>query len=222
MAEFNTIEVPVKGMDCAECTQHVQHALAGLKGVQKVDVFLASEKAVMLLDPKKVTMPMIREAVKGAGYTVPESDATRDASLSLARHAGDLTRSVLTLFGVLFGVIVFVVVVGEWLGLFEQLTLRVPWYVWLAAILIGGYPIFVNVLRAALQRQVLSHTLMTLGVLAAIAVGEWATALVVVFFMRVGDHAEKFTSERTRQAVRDLATMAPQTARVERDGREHG
>jgi Cu+-exporting ATPase len=74
--------------------------------------------------------------------------------------------------------------------------------------------------RAALKRQVLSHTLMTLGVLAAIAVGEWATALVVVFFMRVGDYAERFTTERARRAVRDLTAMAPQTARVERDGRE--
>lgn len=220
MAEFQTIQVPIQGMDCAECTQHVQHALAGLKGVQKVDVFLASEKAVLQLDTNTVTLPMIREAVKGAGYSVPETDATPAASSLSSHQIGDLTRSVLTLFGVVFGVVVFVAVVGEWLGLFEQLTQRVPWFVWLAAILVGGFPIFANVLRAALKRQVLSHTLMTLGVLAAIAVGEWATALVVVFFMRVGDYAERFTAERARRAVRDLTAMAPQMARVERDERE--
>jgi Cu+-exporting ATPase len=62
--------------------------------------------------------------------------------------------------------------------------------------------------------------LMTLGVLAALVVGEWATAAVVVFFMRVGDYAENFTTERARRAVRDLTAMVPQTARVERDGEE--
>lgn len=45
-------------------------------------------------------------------------------------------------------------------------------------------------------------------------------ALVVVFFMRVGDYAENFTTARARRAVKDLTAMAPQTARVEREGGE--
>src|SRR5581483_10280840 len=71
------IEVPVSGMDCAECTQHVQQAIAALSGVEKVDVLLASEKAIITLDPARVTMPMIREAVAGAGYVVPTEDSGR-------------------------------------------------------------------------------------------------------------------------------------------------
>ena len=39
MMNPQTIEVPVRGMDCAECTQHVQHAIAALPGVQNVEVF---------------------------------------------------------------------------------------------------------------------------------------------------------------------------------------
>lgn len=220
MAELRKIDVPIRGMDCAECTQHVQHALAGLEGVQHVDVFLASEKAVLILDPNAVTLPMIREAVKGAGYVVPEENVTHAARLDKSHPIGDFTKPVLTLFAVVFGVVLFVAVAGEGLGLFEQLTRRVPWFVWLAAILLGGFPIFSNVLRATLKGQVLSHTLMTLGVLAAVAVGEWATALVVVFFMRVGDYAEKFTTERARRVLRALTGLAPATARVERDDQE--
>jgi Cd2+/Zn2+-exporting ATPase/Cu+-exporting ATPase len=44
--------------------------------------------------------------------------------------------------------------------------------------------------------------------------------LVVVFFMRVGDYVENFTTERARRAIKDLTALAPQTARVERDGNE--
>ena len=58
------------------------------------------------------------------------------------------------------------------------------------------------------------------NVVAALAVGEWATAAVVVFFMRVGDYAEKFTAEGARRAVKELTALAPQTARVDREGTE--
>jgi Cd2+/Zn2+-exporting ATPase/Cu+-exporting ATPase len=203
-------------MDCAECTLHVQRAIGDLPGVESVNVFLASEKAVIQLDPTQVDVPAIHRAVEGAGYSV--STPTPDESLSPAHS--DFTRRIVVLLGIVFSAVLFVVVVGEWLGLFETLTQNVPWPAWLAIVLVGGFPVFRKVVRAALKGQVISHTLMTLGVLAAIAVGEWATAVIVVFFMRVGDYVENFTVERARRAVRDLTAMAPQTARVERDGAE--
>ena len=54
MPKLQTLEVPVIGMDCAECTQHVQQAIAALPGVESVDVFLSSEKALIRLDPAQV------------------------------------------------------------------------------------------------------------------------------------------------------------------------
>jgi Cu+-exporting ATPase len=216
MTAEKTLEVPIKGMDCAECSLHVRHAIAELPGVESVDVFLTSEKAIVHLDPALVDVPAIRKAVEEAGYSVPEF---QDQAAPVSSYE-NFTRSVLTLLGVVFGVVLFVVVVGEWLGLFEALTERVPFLVGLAIVLVAGYPVFRSVVRAALKGQVIAHTLMSLGVVAALAVGEWATAAVVVFFMRVGDYAEHFTAERARRAVKDLTALAPQTARVERDGRE--
>ena len=72
MNQTQTIEVPIAGMDCTECTQHVQHAISTLSGVQKVDVFLSSEKAIIQLDPSLVKMADIRQAVTDAGYSVPQ------------------------------------------------------------------------------------------------------------------------------------------------------
>ena len=216
MARQQTIEVPIRGMDCTECTQHVRRAIAALPGVESVDVLLSAEKAVIRLDPTRVDLSVIGRAVEGAGYSVPMSPADRPSASPLS----DFTRPVLTLFGIVFGAILFIVVVGEWLGFFRAITRRVPWPLGLALVLAGGYPVFRNVVRAALKRQITSHALMTLGALAALAVGEWATALVVVFFMRVGDYAERFTTERARRAVKDLTAMVPQTARVVRAGTE--
>lgn len=215
MSSVEILEVPVKGMDCTECTRYVQHAIQALPGVETVDVFLASEKAVIRLDSALVNMPAIRQAVAGAGYSVPD-----EAVVQPLPALTSFTRPILSLLGVVFGVVLFVVVVGEWLGLFEAITHRVPWPVGAIVVLLAGYPVFRNVLRAILKGQVIAHTLMSIGVLAALAVGEWATAVVVVFFMWVGDYVEHFTAERARRAVKDLTTLAPQTARVERNGQE--
>jgi Cu+-exporting ATPase len=215
MNENQTVEVPVRGMDCAECTEHVRHAIASLDGVAAVDVFLAAEKAVVVLDPHRVELGAIRAAVAEAGYQVPQ-EPQEQVETDGAPALKGYTRRVLTLLGVVFGVVLFVVVVGEWLGLFEAITERVPWPLGLALVIAAGFPVFRSVFRATLKGQVISHTLMSVGVLAALLVGEWATALVVVFFMRVGDYAERFTTERARRAVKDLAALSPQTARVER------
>ncbi len=223
MSELKSIELPIAGMDCAECTQHVRRAIAALPGVESVEVYLAAEKAALRIDPTQVSLDAIRQAVKDAGYSVPDAPAnTQRAATSRAAlpQGGDFARQVSALLAILFGAVLFVVVVGEWLGLFERLTERVPWPVGLVIVLVGGWPVFLNVIRATLRRQIISHTLMTLGVIAALAVGQWATAAVVVFFMRVGDYVEKFTAERSRRALKDLTELMPQTARVERDGQE--
>ncbi len=212
MTNKRVIELPIRGMDCMECTQHVQHALETVPGVQKAEVLLSAEKAIVHLNSSSVDLPALRQAVENEGYTVPDLGSKPPPVSPLV----DSVRPVLALFGVVFGIVLFVVVIGEWLGLLDAVTERIPWPLMLAAVLIGGYPIFRNVIRAALKGKITSHTLMTIGMLAALAVGEWAAAAVVVFFMRLGDYSESFTTERARRAVKDLAALAPQTACVER------
>ena len=216
MPEIRTLEIPIAGMDCAECTQHVRTAIAKLPGVQKVEVFLASEKAVIEMDSGLVDLPAIKEAVTGAGYSIPETLPPPPAPVS----TGDFNRKLTILLVSLFAGVLAIVIFGEWMGLFELLNKSVPFALGLLVVLAGGYPVFRNVIRATLKRQVISHTLMSLGVVAALAVGEWVTAAIVVLFMRVGDYVENFTAESARRAVRELTALAPQTARVERDGAE--
>lgn len=217
MNQIQTIEIPIAGMDCTECTQTVQRAISSLNGVKKADVFLSSEKAIVQLDPSLVKMTDIRNAVKNAGYSVPqqnEENTTPNAALA------SFSRRIFTVLGLAFGGIILLVVAGEWLGLLDGLTQLIPFPIGVILVLLGGAPIFLNVIRATLKRQVISHTLMSIGALAAILVGEWTTAMVVVFFMHIGNYTEKLTTEGARRAVKDLTAMAPQTARVERDNEE--
>ncbi|MBI2757778.1 MAG: cadmium-translocating P-type ATPase [Chloroflexi bacterium] len=213
---LQTLEVPIKGMDCAACTQHVQDAISKLDGVKSVDVLLATEKAVIRLDSDKVDMPAIRKAVASAGeYSVPETVSPPRAS-----YIQDFNRQLMIVLALVFGVVLSIVIAGEWLGLFEFLEKLVPFPIGVLIVAAGGLPIYRNVIRAALKRQVISHTLMTVGVIAALVVGQWVTAAIVVIFMRVGEYVEHFTTESARRAVKELIAIAPQTARVERDNAE--
>jgi Cu+-exporting ATPase len=212
----STCEIPVQGMDCAGCTNKVQKSLVALPGVKSAEVLLSSEKAIVRFDPKGVNVDDLRRAIEGAGYRVPDVEALRAAD----PRGSELGRSAMRLFGVAFGAVLAVVVVGEWFGLFEFVTELIPWPVWAVFIAAVGWPVFRSLARATLKGQVTHHTLMTVGLLAAIAVGEWSAALVVVFFMRVGDYTEKMTTEQARRAVKDLVALAPATARVLRDGAE--
>src|SRR5947209_492417 len=98
---YKTIELPIGGMDCAECTQHVKLALAALPGVQEVRVLLSSEKALMEIDPALVDVPQLRKAVEGAGYTVPEIPSS-GSEAGPSRSISSFTRPILTLFGLVF------------------------------------------------------------------------------------------------------------------------
>src|SRR5512143_292807 len=152
MEPIQTLEIPVKGMDCAECTVHVQHAVSKLKGVESVDVFLASEKAVIRLDPTQVSLSDIRRAVAGAGDdTVPETVA---APASAPAPSANFSRRIVALLAVVFVVVMSIVVVGEWLGAFKWLDALVPFPIGAAIVIAGGLPVFRNVLRATLHRQI--------------------------------------------------------------------
>lgn len=214
MGSDHVIEVPISGMDCADCTRHVKVAISKIEGVTSVDVLLGAEKALITTDSGNISMEAVRNAVANAGYSVPEGENDKKEA------AEELSRRILTILAIVIGVVLFIAVGGEFLGLFDALTDFIPFGWGAALVILAGLPVFLDVIRAALQRQITSRTLMTLGFIAALAVGEWTTAGVLVFMMHIGNYVENFTAEKSRGAVKDLAAMIPQTARVERDGVE--
>ncbi|MGD8632314.1 MAG: cation-translocating P-type ATPase [Anaerolineales bacterium] len=205
-------ELHVKGMDCADCTRHVAKALRDVEGVHDAQVFLGSEKAIIDHAPI-VNKKELERAIQNSGYQVAAAEE-EDQVTKLRKRFLFLT----TLVFVLVAAVLLIVVAGEWMGWFGQLSSAVPIPIYIAAILLGGWPVFQNVVTSIWRREIISHTLMTIGMIAAIAVGEWATAVVIVFFMRVGDAVEKWTAQGARRALRDLHALTPQTAWVIRQG----
>ncbi len=204
----------------------MERALRALPGVQDVQVLLSTGRVAVTYDPSRVTPAELRAALARAGHPVREpaggtgggQPGPEDRAPEAARRdVGEILG-----WGALglVAVVVVLAAVGERAGVLDAALERVPWWVPALAIALGGWKVFRGVGRAAVRAKVTSHTLMTAGVIASIAIGQWTTAALIVFFMRFADWLEDLTAEKSREALKQLVTLQPATARVLRDGGE--
>jgi heavy metal translocating P-type ATPase len=88
----------------------------------------------------------------------------------------------------------------------------------IAAALIGGYPIFKEALENTIERKMTMELSMTIALLAALAIGEFFTALVITAFVLAAEVLEGLTVGRGRRAIQSLLDFLPRTATVRRIG----
>jgi heavy metal translocating P-type ATPase len=86
--------------------------------------------------------------------------------------------------------------------------------------LLGGGFITYNALIAAIEtRRITAGTLVVMALIGSAYVGEYLAGAIVALMMIAGEFLEDITLEKTRNAVRQLVRLVPETAYVERDGK---
>jgi len=83
---------------------------------------------------------------------------------------------------------------------------------------VGGYPIFREAIENILERQMTMELSMAIAILAALAIREVFTALVITLFVLVAEVLEGLTVSRGRHAIRHLIDLLPSTATVNERG----
>ena len=154
----------------------------------------------------------------------------RSCSASAAEQAkrspgwlGDRVPRALTLFGHDLETIevlrVVVVAVSAALVWFQAVRPVAGWdIVGVAALLFGAWPIFREAIENIKERRMTMELSMSIAILAAAAISEFFTALVVTFFVLVAEELEHLTVDRGRAAIADLIDVMPHEATVRRDG----
>jgi len=89
-----------------------------------------------------------------------------------------------------------------------------------SASVVGGVRIARKGLRQVLQRTLDMNALMTVAVLGAMAIGEWAEAAATVVLFSFAQWLEAGSLERARRAIGGLMSLAPETALVRRGNGE--
>ena len=83
---------------------------------------------------------------------------------------------------------------------------------------IGAWPIFKEAFANLIERRMTMELSMTIAIVAAAAIGEFFTALVITLFVLVAEVLEGMTVQRGRRAIRDLLEFLPREVSVRRAG----
>ena len=90
----------------------------------------------------------------------------------------------------------------------------------LAAILIGGFSLMKEGLTNLFKLEFDMSTLMTIAVIGAALIGDWAEGAVVVFLFSVSEALESYSIDKARNSITSLIEIAPTTAIVLRGSNE--
>lgn len=146
---------------------------------------------------------MEKAIVKQANYRTPDS---------FAIHFPEEFRTyILTAISGLF-------LIFSWFGWFkEQLGFDPAW----VTVIISGVPILKGAAIGLITRgDIKAGVLVSMALIAAMAIGEYFAAGEVAFIMMIGELLENRTVTKAKAGIKELLSVVPPTARVRRDGRE--
>ena len=81
-------------------------------------------------------------------------------------------------------------------------------------VLIGAWPIFKEAAENAASRRMTMELSMSIAIVAAAAISQYFTALIITLFVLIAEALEKMTVSRGRRAIRDLMDFLPRSVNV--------
>jgi Cd2+/Zn2+-exporting ATPase len=194
---MSTNEYTILQMDCPTEEQIIRNRLARVQGVRSLEFDLVERR--LKVEHELDTDRTIRDALRSVGMDPSEKEVDVDAR-NRARNA---------LIGVAIAAALGAEVVHflHW-DLFSK-TLAA------SAIALCGWPIAKKAWASVRTLTLNISFLMTLAVVGALAIGEWAEAAMVISLFALAEAIESRSLQRAQQAVRSLMDLTPATALVQ-------
>ena len=231
----------IGGMTCSACSSGLEKYLNKQDGVVRANVNLVMNNASIEYDDKKLSLKDIEKFVDKAGF---ESLGIDNLKKEERKKSGEKINLILTS---IFSIAILYVSMAHMIGLPDipflsmmehPLNYAVSLLVLTTVVLGLGYNILKNGIKNLIHGTPNMDTLVTIGVFASFIYSVYETvqiflgdtsfvhslyyesAAIVIFFIRIGKYVEGINTDKTKEAIQELITITPNSAIIERDGKE--
>lgn len=203
----------VEKLGCAHCAGKMEEQVSHLPGVEAVNLTFATKQLRVWSDDANALLPQIQDictSIEPDVKVVIREDTVR--AQKEAKNNSEDNREYLEL-GI--GIVLFIA--GK---IFESSKPVYSTACFLLAYLILGIKIVWTALRNISKGQVFDENfLMSIATIGAFGIGEYAEAVGVMLFYRIGELFEEKAVERSRSQIMDVIDMRPEVVNLVN---EHG
>ena len=199
----------VDGLSCTNCAAKFERNVKEIEGVTEAIVNFGASKIT-------VTGEASMQQVEQAGAfehlkIIPEKESFTDAE-HFTDHQSFIRKNWRLLLSGLF------IAVGYASQIMNGEDFYLTKALFIFAIFIGGYSLFKEGFKNLLKFEFTMETLMTIAIIGAAFIGEWAEGSIVVILFAVSEALERYSMDKARQSIRSLMDIAPKEALVRRSG----
>lgn len=198
----------VDGLSCTNCAAKFEKNVMAIEGVTYAKVNFGAGKI-------KVEGVSSIEDIRSAGafenLIIQEKDAPTNEEIqkdSFLKQNWTLVISVILITIAFY----FRATLGDDASISKNL--------FIAAIVIGGFNLFTEGIKDLFKLNFSMEVLMTVAIIGASIIGEWAEGSIVVILFAVSEALERFSMDKARQSIRSLMDIAPKEALIRRDNEE--
>lgn len=204
-----------EGIDCGSCALEIEEDLKKLEGIDDVQMNFLREQ--MTLTTSQEVDQGLLDTIHQVGRKVePEARFFSEAEVEVEEFGQESRGLDQSLKRILISLALYAVgLLGLWQDWLRPLMIGIL----LATYVLIGHDILGRTWVNIRNRQWFDeNTLMTIATLGALALGEYGEAVTVMLFYQIGEYFQDRAVHQSRNSIREILNIQPETAHVVREG----
>ena len=198
----------IEGLSCTNCAGKFEKNVKQLPGVTSATVNFGASKISV---EGQTTIEELEEAGAFENLIIRDNQENDEQVRSKESF---IKRNIALIISLGF---ILVAVISQ-LSLGEDHLLTKALYI--LAIIIGGFDLFKEGFSDLIKLDFSMESLMTIAIIGAAFIGEWAEGSIVVILFAISEALERFSMDKARQSIRSLMDIAPKEALIRRNNVE--
>lgn len=198
----------IEGLSCTNCAGKFEKNVKQLPGVTSATVNFGASKISV---EGQTTIEELEEAGAFENLIIRDDQENDEQVRSKESF---IKRNIALIISLGF---ILVAVISQ-LSLGEDHLLTKALYI--LAIIIGGFNLFKEGFSDLIKLDFSMESLMTIAIIGAAFIGEWAEGSIVVILFAISEALERFSMDKARQSIRSLMDIAPKEALIRRNNVE--